>query len=165
MEPTIFKPRLKFKQPLKFFKFGHGLAMSKLVGNTLILSMESGSMCKHQGSSEQSGSYTTLSSFLWLKRILCKITCQNTLLGKKEKKIIVQIRRGFSLSSPSQFILCRLRGKDSCRQGFILKHCLRWTSRIHLSKISTPFLTFLIPFVIIKAKFWQWITSEFSNPA
>ena len=25
------------------------------------------------------------------------------------------------------------------------------------------FLTFLIPFVIIKAKFWQWISSEFSN--
>ena len=24
MEPTIFKPRLKFKPPLKFFKFGHG---------------------------------------------------------------------------------------------------------------------------------------------
>ena len=23
MEPTIFKPRLKFKPPLKFFKFGH----------------------------------------------------------------------------------------------------------------------------------------------
>ena len=23
MEPTIFKPRLKFKTPLKFFKFGH----------------------------------------------------------------------------------------------------------------------------------------------
>ena len=24
MEPTIFKPRLKFKPPLKFFQFGHG---------------------------------------------------------------------------------------------------------------------------------------------
>ena len=23
MEPTIFKPSLKFKPPLKFFKFGH----------------------------------------------------------------------------------------------------------------------------------------------
>jgi len=23
VEPTIFKPRLKFKLPLKFFKFGH----------------------------------------------------------------------------------------------------------------------------------------------
>jgi len=23
VEPTIFKPRLKFKPPLKFFKFGH----------------------------------------------------------------------------------------------------------------------------------------------
>ena len=23
MEPTIFKPRLKFKPPLKFFEFGH----------------------------------------------------------------------------------------------------------------------------------------------
>ena len=26
MEPTIFKPRLKFKPPLKFFKFGHWTA-------------------------------------------------------------------------------------------------------------------------------------------
>ena len=25
VEPTIFKPRLKFKPPLKFFKFGHRL--------------------------------------------------------------------------------------------------------------------------------------------
>jgi len=45
-------------------------------------------MCKHQGSSEQSGSYRTLSSFLWLNRTLCGITWQYTLLGKK--KIIVQ---------------------------------------------------------------------------
>ena len=27
MEPTIFKPRLKFKPPLKFFKFGHKSTM------------------------------------------------------------------------------------------------------------------------------------------
>ena len=29
MEPTIFKPRLKFKPPLKFFKFGHGTPKKK----------------------------------------------------------------------------------------------------------------------------------------
>ena len=34
-----------------------------------------------------------------------------------------------------------------------------------LSKISTPFPTFLIPFFIIKAEFWQLISSEFLNPA
>ena len=35
-------------------------------------------------------------------------------------------------------------------------------TNILLFKISTPFLTFLIPFVIIKA---ELISSEFSNPA
>ena len=29
MEPAIFKPRLKFKPPLKFFKFGHRLQKYK----------------------------------------------------------------------------------------------------------------------------------------
>jgi len=38
-------------------------------------------------------------------------------------------------------------------------------SRILLSKISTHCLTFLIPFVVINVEFWQWISSEFSNPA
>ena len=32
MEPTIFKPRLKFKPPLKFFKFGHRSHVFKEVG-------------------------------------------------------------------------------------------------------------------------------------
>ena len=41
-------------------------------------------MCKHQGISEQSGSYTTFSSFLWLNRTLRGITWQYTLLGKQE---------------------------------------------------------------------------------
>ena len=31
-------------------------------------------------------------------------------------------------------------------------------------KISTPFLTFLIPFVSINAEFWQLKSSEFSKP-
>ena len=39
MEPTIFKPRLKFKPPLKFFKFGHWRSKldhkSKLENNTI----------------------------------------------------------------------------------------------------------------------------------
>ena len=38
--------------------------------------------------------------------------------------------------------------------------CSRWIiqySRILLSKIFTPCLTFFIPFVIIMAKFWKWI--------
>ena len=34
-----------------------------------------------------------------------------------------------------------------------------------LSIISTPFLTFLIPFVIFNAEIWQCLSSEFSNPA
>ena len=38
-------------------------------------------------------------------------------------------------------------------------------SRILLSKISTPFLAFLITFVIIKAEFWQRNTSAFFNLA
>ena len=62
--------------------------VSKLVGNTLILLIESGFICKHQGSSEQS-----LSSFLW--RIWYR------------------------------FILSRLQGKDCCKQGRILKQCVR----------------------------------------
>ena len=41
-------------------------------------------MCRHQESSEQSGSYTTLSNILWLNRALCGITWQFNLLGKKE---------------------------------------------------------------------------------
>ena len=104
--------------------------VSKLVGKTLILLIESGFICKHRGSSEQS-----LSSFLW--RIWYR------------------------------FILSRLQGKDCCKQGRILKQCVRDVlTRIKNSfvKISTPSLTFLIPFVIIKAELWQWISSEFSNP-
>ena len=37
--------------------------------------------------------------------------------------------------------------------------------RILLSIISTPILTFLIPFVIFNAEIWQCISSEFSNHA
>jgi len=37
--------------------------LTKLIGKMSILLIESGSMCKHQGSSEQSGSYKTLFSF------------------------------------------------------------------------------------------------------
>ena len=62
------------------------------------------------------------------------------------------------------FILCRLLEKDCCRRGFILKHCQWWNykeSSILLSIISSPSLTFLIPFVIINAEFWQWIHRNF----
>ena len=69
--------------------------VSKLVGKMLILSIESGSMCKHQGSSEQSGSYTTLSSCLRLNRTLCWINGSTPYLEKK--KIIGERRRGFSM--------------------------------------------------------------------
>ena len=66
----------------------------------LILLIESGSMCKHQGSSEQSGSYTTLSSLLWLNRNMRGIKWQYTLLGKKENNS--EEKEGFlSLASPS----------------------------------------------------------------
>ena len=61
-----------------------------------ILLIESGSMCKHQGSSEQSGSYTTLSSFLQLNKTLCGIKHGSTPYLEK-KKIIGQRRRGFSM--------------------------------------------------------------------
>ena len=50
------------------------------------------------------------------------------------------------------------QGKDCCWWGRILKHCVRdelARINIFLSKISTPFLTFLIPFAIIKAEFWH----------
>ena len=71
----------------------------KLLFKTLILLIESGSMCKHQGSSEQSDSYATLSSFLLLNRTLCGIKHGSTFYLEK-KKIIVQRRRGF-FSYPS----------------------------------------------------------------
>ena len=57
-----------------------------------------------------------------------------------------------------RFILCRLQGKDCYRRDCILKHCVRdEVKRINnlLSKISTPFLTYLIPFAIIKVEFWH----------
>ena len=59
-----------------------------------ILSIESGSMCKHQESSEQSGSYTTL-QFLVAEQnpMWNKIAVLST---RKKEKIIVQRRRGFS---------------------------------------------------------------------
>jgi len=41
-------------------------------------------MCEHQEISKQTGSYTTLSSFLWLNKTLCGITWQYNLLGTKE---------------------------------------------------------------------------------
>ena len=67
----------------------------------------------------------------------------------------------------SRFIFCRLQGNDCCRQGRILKHFPRWTYKNldSISIISTPFLTFLIPFVIFNAEIWQCLSSEFSNPA
>ena len=37
MEPTIFKPRLKFKPPLKFFKFGHWLIIHMINSRTLLV--------------------------------------------------------------------------------------------------------------------------------
>ena len=159
----------------------------------LILLIESGSMCKHQGSSEQSGSYTTLSIFLRLNRTLCGIKHRSTPYLEK-KKIIVQRRRGFSILL---FPLPFARNKENGNIEFrILIGCVPYTlksvctlpaarkrlpetrpyseglskmnlqeSRILLLKISAPSLTFLIPFVIIKADFWQWISLEFSNPA
>ena len=35
MEPAIFKPRLKFKPPLKFFKFGHLMTFLKSLRSVL----------------------------------------------------------------------------------------------------------------------------------
>ena len=117
------------------------------IGKALILSIESGSVCKHEDSSEQSGSYTTLSNFLWEQN---PVWNNMTVHPTGTKNIIVHRRTGFSLSSPSllpetmkmetykveswlvvhhalwyQFILCQLRGKDSSRRGRILKHCPR----------------------------------------
>ena len=75
----------------------------------LILLIESGSMCKHQGSSEQSGSYTTLSSFLQLNGTLCGLKHGSTpYLGKKEKN------SGFSLSL---FPLPLARNKENIETG------------------------------------------------
>ena len=61
-----------------------------------------------------------------------------------------------------------------CKEKIAVDEAVFWStvleinlqgSRIILSKISTPSLTFPIPFVIIKAEFWQWKSSEISNPA
>ena len=49
-------------------------------------------MCKHQGSSEQSGSYTTLSSSLQLNRTLCGIKH-----GSTHKKKNSAEKEGFSM--------------------------------------------------------------------
>ena len=74
--------------------------------------------------------------------------------GNIESKILIH-------SLWYQFILCRLQGKDCCRRGriqnFTVGYELTIESRILLSKISTPCLKCPIPFVIIKAEFWQWI--------
>ena len=134
-------------------------------------------------------SYTTFSSFLLLNRTLCEIKHGSTSYLEK-KKIIVQRRRGYSML-PFTLPLARNKEngniefriligcvpytmkpvytlpaakKGFCRGGFILKHCPWWTyqeSRILLSIISTPSLTFLIPFVIINTEFWQWIHRSF----
>ena len=159
------------------------LKVSKLFRKTLILSIESGSMCKHQGSLEQSGFYTTLFSFLRLNRTLCGIKHGSTPYLEKKKKI-VQRRRGFSMLL---FPLPLARSKENGNIEFrILIGCVPYTmkpvytlpaarkrllqtrlysealsvmnltyqeSRILLSIISTPSLTFLIPFVIINAEF------------
>ena len=80
------------------------VSSSELVGKTLILSIKSGSMCKHHGSTEQSGFYTTL-QFLGAEQN--PVWNYMTVLGKK--KIIVQRRGGgvFSLPLPS----CQKQGK------------------------------------------------------
>ena len=122
--------------------------VSKLVGKTLILSIESGSMCKHQGSS----------SFLWLNRTLCGIIWQYTLLGKKKENISAE-KEGFTL--------CWVKGKDCCRRGRILKHSVQdelKRIKIFLSRISTPSLINHINNVIIKVEFRQLISSDYSNP-
>ena len=102
-------------------------------------------MCRHIGSSKQSGFYTPLSSSLWLNRTLCGITWQYILLGKKENNIAEKEGLLFPLPFArnkengniesrilkgcvnhtlwNRFILCRLRGKDCRRRGCILKHC------------------------------------------
>ena len=147
----------------------------------LILSIESGCMCKHQGSSEQLGSNATLSRFLQLNRVLCGIKHDSTpYLEKKENNSAE--KEGFLYASfppPS----CQKQGKWKhrkqnpdrlCTMHYILvypilaakKRLLQTRpysealskmnlqeSRILLSKISTPFQTFLIPFFIIKAEF------------
>ena len=131
-------------------------------------------MCRHRESSDQSCSSTTLSSFLWLNRTLCIITWQYTPLEKR-KKITVHRRKGSMLLVPlplasrdgssvnldlEYWWVCTkhmitvytllVEGKDCCRRGCILKHCVRdelTRTIIFLSKISTPFLTFLIPYL------------------
>ena len=105
-------------------------------------------MCRHQGSSEQSGSYTTLSStsctifssFLWLNRTLCGIKHGSTPFleknnsAKKEGFAMLlfplplvrnkengNIENRFQCTKHHDIILCRLRGKDCCR----IMHCVR----------------------------------------
>ena len=42
MEPTIFKPRLKFKPPFNFFKFGHRKAFNGTLVNQTFSSLHKG---------------------------------------------------------------------------------------------------------------------------
>ena len=90
----------------------------------LILSIES--MCsKHQGSSKQSGSYATLSSFLRLNRTLCGIKQGSTPYLEK-KKIIVQRRRGFSMIFlPLPLVRNKENGNIEV-ESWLVVHCSLW---------------------------------------
>ena len=74
----------------------------------LILSFESGSMCRHQGSSELSGSYTTLQFFTAEQNPVWNKTLQHILLGKNEN--YSSEKEGFLYASlPPPF--CQKQGK------------------------------------------------------
>ena len=76
--------------------------------------------------------------------------------GNIESKILIGCECAPCTMIPVYTLLTQ--GKDCCWWGRILKHCVRdelARINIFLSKISTPFLTFLIPFAIIKAEFWH----------
>ena len=78
---------------------------------------------------------------------------RNNQNGNIESRILI----GCAPCPMKPVLLCRLQGKDCCSRGRILKYCTRWTYKNPdlLSKKSTPFLIFLIPIVIVKAKFWH----------
>ena len=79
-------------------------------------------MCKHQGNSEQTGSYTTLSSFLLLNRTLCGIKNGRTLYLEKNRK------RGFSmLLFPHPFARNNENGNIESR---ILIGCVPYTIKL-----------------------------------
>ena len=126
----------------------------KLVRKTLILSIASGFICKHQESSKQSGSYTTLSIFfLRLKITLCEIKHGSTPhLEKKENNSAE--KEGFSVFL---FPLPLARNKENGNiESWILKGLCTMHYRYILCQLWENT-------AVDEALFWSTVRDEISR--